>query len=473
MATRPEAAGRNLDLQSAVDEVIARYVSANPRSRAQYEQRAREHARRQHPHRHVLPALSARHREGGRRAQLTDVDGHTYTDFVGDFSAGLYGHSHPVIREALLAALDDGMAYGSSSPYEGRLAALVCARFPSIEHVRFTNSGTEGNTMAMVTARAVTGRDTIMVFEGAYHGGTIYFGREGAPINMPFPFLIAPYNDAEEASRLIRENAHRLAAVLVEPLQGASGAIPGDAAFLGALREACTAHGVLLVFDEVMTSRLAPGGRQAQLGIVPDLTTLGKYIGGGMSCGAFGGSAEIMACYDPSRPGAFVHHGTFNNNVLMLRAGAAGLEKVFTPPVQAALNQSGDALRDALNRLAAKHGAAFQVTGLGSIMTMHFQREPVRSIRDFRAEGRASASAPASRSDRPGLLHGPARLHGALAHDRRGRLRRPDRGDRRLPGPPRPSARYRARGLTESKQWPATAGATIQRGREDEGHRTP
>ena len=382
MATRPEAAGRNLDLQSAVDEVIARYVGANPRSRAQYE-RARASMPGGNTRTGMFYPPFPLAIETAAGARLTDVDGHTYTDFVGDFSAGLYGHSHPVIREALLAALDGGMAYGSSSPYEGRLAALVCARFPSIEHVRFTNSGTESNTMAMVTARAVTGRDTIMVFEGAYHGGTIYFGREGAPINMPFPFLIAPYNDAEEASRLIRENAHRLAAVLVEPLQGASGAIPGDAAFLGALREACTAHGVLLVFDEVMTSRLAPGGRQAQLGIVPDLTTLGKYIGGGMSCGAFGGSAEIMACYDPSRPGAFVHHGTFNNNVLMLRAGAAGLEKVFTPPVQAALNQSGDALRDALNRLAAKHGAAFQVTGLGSIMTMHFQREPVRSIRDF------------------------------------------------------------------------------------------
>ena len=472
MATRPGAAGRNLDLQSAVDEVIARYVSANPRSRAQYE-RARESMPGGNTRTGMFypPFPLAIERAAG--ARLTDVDGHTYTDFVGDFSAGLYGHSHPVIREALLAALDDGMAYGSSSPYEGRLAALVCARFPSIEHVRFTNSGTEGNTMAMVTARAVTGRDTIMVFEGAYHGGTIYFGREGAPINMPFPFLIAPYNDAEEASRLIRENAHRLAAVLVEPLQGASGAIPGDAAFLGALCEACTAHGVLLVFDEVMTSRLAPGGRQAQLGIVPDLTTLGKYIGGGMSCGAFGGSAEIMACYDPSRPGAFVHHGTFNNNVLMLRAGAAGLEKVFTPPVQAALNQSGDALRDALNRLAAKPrggvpGHRPRLDHDDALSTRAGALDP-----RFPAEGRASASAPASRSDRPGLLHGPARLHGALAHDRRGRLRRPDRGDRRLSGPPRPSARYRARGLTELKQWPATAGATIQRGREDEGHRTP
>ena len=382
MATRPDAAGRNLDLESAVDEATARYAAANPSSRAQYE-RARESMPGGNTRTGMFYPPFPLAIEKAAAATLTDVDGHTYTDFVGDFSAGLYGHSHPVIREAVQATLDSGMAYGSTSPYEARLAALVCARFPSIEQVRFTTSGTEGNMLALVTARAVTGKDSIMVFEGAYHGGTIYFGREAAPIVVPFPFVIAPYNDAEEARRLIRENAHRLAAVLVEPLQGASGAIPASVEFLAALREACSAHDVLLIFDEVMTSRVAPDGRQGQLGIVPDLTTLGKYIGGGFSCGALGGPAEIMKCFDPSRPDSFVHHGTFNNNVFMLIAGAAGLEKIFTPPVQIALNEAGDALREALNGLAARHGAPFQVTGLGSIMTMHLQREPICSIRDI------------------------------------------------------------------------------------------
>ena len=383
MARSPETGGRNLDLESAVREVTARYERANPGSRAQYE-RAQASLPGGNTRTGMFYAPFPLAIESAAGATLTDVDGHAYTDFVGDFSAGLYGHSHPVIREALLAALDGGMAYGSASPYEERLAALVCARFPSIERVRFTTSGTEANAMALVTARAVSGKDLVMVFEGGYHGGTIYFGRKSAPINLPFPYVIAPYNDAEEATRLIRENAGHLAAVLVEPMQGASGAIPGSAAFLRALREACTACGVLLVFDEVMTSRVGPDGRQGQLGITPDMTTLGKYIGGGISCGAFGGRAEIMARYDPARPGAFVHHGTFNNNVLMLRAGAAGLERVFTPPVQAALNESGVALREDLNALGARHGAPFQVTGLGSIMTMHFQREPLRSIRDIR-----------------------------------------------------------------------------------------
>lgn len=224
MATELDTKGRNFDLRSAVREVTARYQDANPGSRAQYERaQASMPGGNTRTGMFYTPFPLAIVRAAG--ATLSDVDGHTYTDyFVGDFSAGLYGHSYLVIREALLAALDDSIAYGSASPYEKRLAALVYARIPSIEQVRFTNSGTEANAMAMVTARAVSGKDTVMVFEGAYHGGTIYFGRKSAPINLPFPFLIAPYNDAEEATRLIAKNAGRLAAVMVEPMQGASGA---------------------------------------------------------------------------------------------------------------------------------------------------------------------------------------------------------------------------------------------------------
>ncbi len=296
----PGTGGRNPDPERAVDAATARYEAANPASRAHYE-RARK----------SLPGGNTRTGmfytpfplaiEAAAGATLTDVDGHTCTDFVGDFSAGLYGHSHPAIRKAVMEALDRGMACGSTPPYEARLAELLCARFPSIERIRFTASGAEANLMAPVTARAVTGKDSIVVFEGGYHGRAVYFRRESAPANVPFLFPIARYNDPEEAQRPIRENAHRLAAVLVEPLQGGSGAIPASAGFLGALREACGAHGILLIFDEAMTSRLAPGGRQEQLGIVPDMTALGKFIGGGFSCGAFGGPAELMKVYDPAR----------------------------------------------------------------------------------------------------------------------------------------------------------------------------
>ena len=259
MATRPDAVGRNLDLESAVGEVTARYESANPGSRAHYE-RARETMPGGNTRTGMFypPFPLAIGKAAG--ATLTDVDGHTYTDFVGDYSAGLYGHSHPVIREAVEATLDSGISFGSASPQEARLAALVCARFPSVEQVRFTTSGTEGNMLAMVTARVVSGKNSIMVFEGAYHGGTIYFGREPSPIAVPFPFVIAPYNDPDEARRMIRENAHQLAAVLVEPLQGASGAIPASAEFLDALREACSAHDVL--FDLRRGDDLAGGARR-------------------------------------------------------------------------------------------------------------------------------------------------------------------------------------------------------------------
>jgi glutamate-1-semialdehyde 2,1-aminomutase len=166
-------------------------------------------------------------------------------------------------------------------------------------------------------------------------------------------------------------------------MQGASGSIAGTDEFLQVLREACSSSGVLLIFDEVMTSRLGPNGRQGQIDVIPDITTLGKYVGGGISFGAFGGSAEIMDRYDPSVPSSFVHHGTFNNNVFMLMAGAAGLEKILTLDAQNSLNSSGDDLRITLNSVAQRHHASFQTSGLGSIMTMHFQSKPIKSIRDI------------------------------------------------------------------------------------------
>ena len=317
-------------------------------------------------------------------ATLTDVDGHTYTDFVGDFSAGLYGHSHPVIREALAAALDDGMAYGSSSPYEERLATLVCARFASIEQVRFTNSGTEANSMALVTARAVSGKDLVMVFEGAYHGGTIYFGRKSAPINLPFPFLIAPYNDAEEATRLIGENAD---APRRRAGRADAGRVRRDSGRCGLSARAARGLQRSRRVADLRRGDDLPGRPQRPPGAArhrPRYDNARKvYRRRHLLRRLWRARRRSCRATIPSKPGAFVHHGTFNNNVLMLRAGAAGLERVFTPEVQVALNDSGIALRDALNGLAAKHGAPFQVTGLGSIMTIHFQSEPLRSIRDI------------------------------------------------------------------------------------------
>jgi glutamate-1-semialdehyde 2,1-aminomutase len=194
--------------------------------------------------------------------------------------------------------------------------------------------------------------------------------------------VVGEYNDAVEAARLVQEHADRLAAVIVEPLQGAAGVIPGDPSFLRALREATEAHGVVLVFDEVMTSRLSPGGMQLELGIEPDLTTLAKFLGGGLAFGAFGGRGDLMRRFDPSRPDALQHGGTFNNDVLTMAAGAAGLTQVLTEAEIGRLNSLGVRLRDRLNAFSAEHDVDFCATGYGSLVGLHFTRGPVRNEDD-------------------------------------------------------------------------------------------
>ena len=371
-----------VDLATLVADAQRRYVERNPESRRLHEERAK-----------VMPGGNTRsviHVEPfpltivrGEGARLTDADGHDYLDFLGEYTAGLFGHSHPVVAQAIREALDDGTSFGAPNLYEQRLAAAVCDRFPSVELVRFCNSGTEANLLAMSLARVATGKPAIMVFEGGYHGGVFFFETAaGSPINAPFPFVVAQYNDAEGAARLIAEQAHELAAVVVEPLQGSGGVIPGERAFLESLREATAANDVLLVFDEVMTSRLSTGGLQLALGITPDLTTFGKYLGGGLAFGAFGGRAELMGRFDPSRADALPHAGTFNNAVLTMAAGAAGLG-IYTQAEVERLNALGDRLRDRLNAFAAADEIEFTATGYGSLVGLHFARGPVRRRSDL------------------------------------------------------------------------------------------
>jgi glutamate-1-semialdehyde 2,1-aminomutase len=316
---------------------------------------------------------------------LEDVDGHVYVDLLGEFTAGLYGHSNPVIREAVTAALADGISFGAHNTYEARLAAEVCRRFGSVERVRFTNSGTEANLMAVSLARVATGREALLAFDGGYHGGLLSFAHGGSAVNAPYPVVLGRYNDVADAERLFAEHGDRLAAVLVEPMLGSAGCLPGDPAFLGRLRELADRHGAPLVLDEVMTSRLAPGGLQELLGLRPDLTTLGKYVGGGLSFGAFGGRADLLARFDPTAPGALQHAGTFNNNVLSMAAGLAGLTRVLTPAAQQGLNDRGDRLRTGLEATFRAAGAPFCATGRGSMVGIHPSPGPVRTVAD--AEG--------------------------------------------------------------------------------------
>jgi glutamate-1-semialdehyde 2,1-aminomutase len=370
-----------LDLGARLAEAEARYVAVNPESRRLHEERRRFMPggnTRTTIHQSPFPLTIVR----GEGARVTDVDGHEYVDLLGEYTASLYGHSHPVIVEAIRSALADGFVLGAPNRYEALLAEAICTRFSSLELVRFCNSGTEANLLALSLCRAVTRRASVLVFAGAYHGGILLFAHGISPLNPPFDWVVGEYNDATEVARLVEAHAHELAAVIVEPLQGAAGVIPGDPAFLRTLREATTAHGVLLVFDEVMTARLSRGGMQQLLGIEPDLTTLAKFVGGGLSFGAFGGRGDLMRRFDPSQPDALQHGGTFNNDVLTMAAGAAGLTQVLTEAEISRLNDLGDRLRDRLNGFAAERALAFCATGHGSLVGLHFTRGPVRREND-------------------------------------------------------------------------------------------
>ena len=303
-------------------------------------------------------------------ATITDIDGHDYLDLLGEYSAGIFGHSHPRIGSAIADALKTGLNMGAQHVREVEFAEAVTARF-HLDLVRFTNSGTEANMMALAAASCHTGRKKIMPMEGGYHGGTLYFSHGGSPVNAPFDCVLGRFNDIAATRALIADCASGLAAVIVEPMLGGGGCLPAEPAFLAMLREETARRGIVLIFDEVMTSRLAPGGLSAHYGIEPDLKTLGKYIGGGMSFGAFGGKRAIMQQFDPSRPDALPHAGTFNNNTLTMTAGHAAMTEIFTPAACIELNARGGRLREQLNEIFMRYQAPFQATGMGSMMTLH------------------------------------------------------------------------------------------------------
>jgi glutamate-1-semialdehyde 2,1-aminomutase len=348
---------------NALAEAIARYVARNPASEARAARAAAVLPggnTRSILHFDPFPLAFAR----GEGAHLWSLDGDRYTDFLGEFTAGLYGHSNPAILDAVREALDGGINYGGTNDLEHQLAELLVRRFEALELVRFTNSGTEANLMALALALHHTGRREVLAFRGGYHGGVLAFGGgEPSPVTVPHAFVLGDYDDVEGTRALIRD--HALGAIIVEPMLGAGGCFPASDAFLRMLREQATATGAVLIFDEVMTSRLP---RPA---VVPDLMTVGKYLAGGMSFGAFGGRRDLMAAYDPSRPGALFHAGTFNNNVVSMHAGIAGLSRVLTEEALDDLNARGDRLRAALNRVADELDVPVRTTGRGSLMTIH------------------------------------------------------------------------------------------------------
>ncbi|THY24820.1 aminotransferase class-III [Aureobasidium pullulans] len=285
----------------------------------------------------------------GRDCHVTSLDDKEYLDLVSEYSAALFGHSQPEIMDAIRTTLEQGMNFGGPNKQEAELAKQLVDRFPSIEKVRFCNSGSEANTMALGTAMAYTGRKKILAFEDSYHGAFTSFGGHTNPFNIPHDFAIARYNDIEHTKSLLSAD---LAAIILEPMLGAGGMIPATKEFLQFLRRAATDIGAALIFDEIITSRLHIHGLQTHYDVYPDMTTLGKCLGGGFSFGAFGGNDKIMVMFNPGR-GIF-HSGTYNNNLFSMSAGVdAG--KFLTTEKIAKANALGDKLRNGINEMAKKY----------------------------------------------------------------------------------------------------------------------
>ena len=328
----------------------------------------------------------------GQGCRLWDADGNEYLDFLNNFSSLLHGHAHPEVHQAIVAQCTQGTVHGTAHPLQVRLAQLLQERVPSVEQVRFCNSGTEATLLALRAARAFSGKSKIMKMEGGYHGSHDWVSVATAP---PYEVkagaglspgalgevLLGSFNDLDHTASLIRRHRDDLAAVIVEPMMGAGGAIVAASEFLQGLRQVTEECDVLLVLDEIITFRLGYGGLQAHFGIRPDLTTFGKIVGGGLPIGAFGGRRDVMATYDPTRPGSISHSGTYNGNAVTMAAGIRTLE-LFPREAVAELNRKGDAHRSRLSAILAKSGVTGEVVGFGSVMQVHFANPPLRNARD-------------------------------------------------------------------------------------------
>ncbi len=355
-------------------DVIERYVARTRGSAALFERASR-----------VLPGGSTRttvftepyppYIVGGAGATLTDVDGNAYLDFLGNYTSLILGHAHPEVVAAVEAQVRRGSAFAAPTELEVALAEEIVARLPSIERIRFTNSGTEATMFALRLARAHTGRDVIARFAGAYHGthDLVMTGTPGVPSALGRLVAELPFNDMAGVERALAGREGEVAAIVVEPIQGVAGMVAADPAFLAGLRDYTHRHGILLVFDEVISFRVGPGGAQGLYGVMPDLTALGKIIGGGFPVGAFGGRAEVMDRFDARRPGSLVQGGTFNGNPVTAAAGLATL-RFLTPARYEQLASLGDRLRDGLDDRLAAAGLEARVTGVASLFHVHLGR---------------------------------------------------------------------------------------------------
>ncbi|CAN5617695.1 glutamate-1-semialdehyde 2,1-aminomutase [soil metagenome] len=331
-------------------------------------------------------------------SRITDVDGNTCIDYVGSWGPMIAGHANPAVVEAVQQAAAKGTSYGAPTEGENELAALVIDRFPGIEKVRFVSSGTEAAMSAVRLARAVTGRDLIVKFDGCYHGhadsmlvaagsGVMTFGQPdspGVPEALARLTLSIPFNDVDAVEQVFEANGDQIAALLVEPIAGNMGVIPPFNGFLESLRDITRQHGALLVFDEVITGcRVARGGAQELYGVTPDLTILGKIIGGGLPVAAYGGPEDLMDQLSPV--GSVYQAGTLSGNPLAMAAGIETLKLLDESEVYASLEASAQHLTSGLANAASQAGVPVQLQRVGSMMTMFFSDRPATDYATARA----------------------------------------------------------------------------------------
>ena len=329
----------------------------------------------------------------GAGSYLYDVDDNRLLDFTNNATSLIHGHAHPALVRAIQRQAARGTGWNAPQASQARLARLLCERVPSLERVRFCNSGTEANMNAIKAARACTGRDRIVKMDSAYHGsyegvefdgadsanGTVPTARpsptsRGVPRSMAENVLTMPFDDRDAAHRLITQHRHELAAVLVNPIVTRGGLHLPSPGYLACLREVTRDNDVLLIFDEVITLRIARGGAQDYYGVVPDLTAMGKIVGGGLPVGAFGGRADIMELFAAGDPPVVPHAGTFNGNPLTMAAGLVLLE-LLTPDAFARIAALGDYLRVQLAAVVADCGLAFEVNAIASLVSLDLPRQ--------------------------------------------------------------------------------------------------
>jgi glutamate-1-semialdehyde 2,1-aminomutase len=347
--------------------VLEEYLARTPRSRALFERATRS-----------LPGGSTRttvyaapyppYLVEGEGIRVRDVDGNEYRDFLGNYTSLILGHAHPAVVAAVTAQVRRGSAFGAPTEVEVELAEELRRRLPALERVRFTASGTEATMFALRAARAFTGRDLIARFERAYHGthDIAMAGTRGVPAILRETVVELPWGDSEGVARALAGHERELAAIIIEPVQGAGGVRLAEPAFLAFLRDLTSRLGALLIFDEIISFRVGPGGVQERVGVRPDLTTLGKIIGGGYPLAAFGGRADVLDLFDARHSGGLSHGGTFNGAPVAAAAGLATL-RALTPERYVELERRGARLREAVAAGLAAGGGGARIEGVASL----------------------------------------------------------------------------------------------------------